>query len=86
MALNRAKVTKDIALTNDMSFSVIVDYFDSAAPATILWSETFTVAANATTAQLQAQVVARGQAIRTGLAALAAAQTAVPVNTTVTVP
>lgn len=86
MALNRARVAKDIGITNDMSYQVVIEYFDSAVPGTVLWSETFTVPPSATTAQLQAQVVARGQVVRQGLAALAAAQVAVPNQTVVTVP
>lgn len=85
MALNRAKVSRDIGLTSDLAYSVVVDYFDSNAPGTILWSETFTVPLGATTAQLQAVVVARGQEVRAALALLAAAQVAVPNGTTVTV-
>lgn len=86
MALNRARVAQNIGITNDMSFQVVVEYFDSTVPGTVLWSEAFTVPASATTAQLQAQVVARGQVVRQGLAALAAAQVAVPNQTVVTVP
>jgi hypothetical protein len=86
MALNRARVARDISLNNDMSFMVLVEFFDSAAPSTVLWSETFVVPASATTTQLQAQVVARGQAIRQGLANLATAQATVPNGTVTTVP
>lgn len=86
MALNRARVSKDIGMMNDLSFLVVVEYFDSAAPSTVLWSETFQVSRNATTPQLQAIVVARGQEVRSGLAGLASAQAAVPNGTVVTVP
>lgn len=86
MALNRARVAKDIGITQSMDYQVVIEYFDSVVPGTVLWSETFTVPASATTAQLQAQVVARGQQVRAGLAALAAAQVAVPNQTVVTVP
>ncbi len=86
MALNRARVAKDIGITQDMGYQVAIEYFDSVTPGTVLWSETFTVPASATTAQLQALVVARGQQVRTGLANLAAAQIAVPNQTVITVP
>lgn len=86
MALNRARVAKDIGITNSMDYLVVVEYFDSAAPSTVLWTETFQVSRNATTAQLQAIVTDRGQVVRAGLAGLAAAQAAVPNQTVVTVP
>lgn len=86
MALNRARVAKDIALTNDLNYLVVIEYFDSADSATVLWTETFVVPLNATTAQLQAQVVARGQAVRSAQSSLAAAKIAVPNQTVVTVP
>lgn len=86
MALNRARVAKDIGINQDMGFQVTIEFFDSAVPGTVLWADTFSIPANATTTQLQAAVIARGQQVRTGLAALAAAQTAVPNQTVVTVP
>lgn len=86
MALNRARVAKDIDITNDMSYQVVVEYFDSANPGAVLWSETFTIPSNATVAQLEAQVVTRGQQVRVGLANLAAAKLAVPNGTVTTVP
>lgn len=86
MALNRARVAKDIGITQEMGYQVVIEYFDSATPTVVLWSETFTVSANATTQQLQAVVVARGQQVRQGFANLAAAQLAVPNGTVVTVP
>lgn len=86
MALNRARVARDIGITQDMGYEVVIEFFDSAAPGTVLWAETFTVSANATTQQLQSVVVARGQQVRQGLANLAAAQLAVPNGTVVTVP
>lgn len=86
MALNRARVSKDIGLTNDGSYTVAVEFFDSANPTVDLWTESFVVSANATTAQLQSLVVARGQQVRTMLANLAAAQAAVPAGTVVPVP
>jgi hypothetical protein len=41
MALDRAKVSTDIGLSSQMNYVVSVDYFDSAAPAVILWQEVF---------------------------------------------
>lgn len=91
MALNRARVPagKDIGLStsgNGFTYTVVIEYFDSAAPSTVLWSETFQIPLAATTTQLQAAVVARGQEVRTALAAQAAAVAAVPAGTVVTVP
>lgn len=86
MALDRARVANDIALSSDLSYLVSVEYFDSAAPGTVLWRENFTVPIGATTAQLQAVVTTRGQAIRAAFAAQAAARVAVPNQTVVTVP
>lgn len=91
MALNRARVPagKDIGLAmsgNGFTYAVVIEFFDSAAPSTVLWSETFQIPLGATTAQLQAVVVARGQEVRAALAAQLAAQTAVPAGTTITVP
>lgn len=86
MALNRARVALDIQLTADLNYSVQIDYFDIADPLTVLATETFVVPQNATTAQLQAQVVARGQALRTAFAALVAARVAVPNQFVVSVP
>lgn len=89
MALNRAKVSKDIGLStasNGFNFVIPVDYFDIAAPSTILASETFSMPVGITSTELQNIVIRRGQEIRTALAQLAAAQTAVPNGTTVTVP
>lgn len=85
MALNRARVAKDIGLTNSGYYLVIVEYFDSAVPATVLWSETFQLPRPATTQQLQDRVVQRGQEVRGMLSDLAAAQAAVPSGTVVTV-
>jgi hypothetical protein len=86
MALNRASVATDITIASDMSYQVQVNFFDSADPATILWAETMILPAGSTVAQLQAQVIARGQQVRTGLANQAAARAQVPAGTTVTVP
>jgi hypothetical protein len=91
VALNRARIPagKDIGLSaagNGFAYSVVIEYFDSVTPGTVLWNETFQVPLGATTAQLQAQVVARGQEVRLALAAQVAAQTAVPAGTTITVP
>lgn len=86
MALNRARVSQNIGLSGDLSLIVTVEYFDSAASSIVLWTEVFRVPIGATTTQLQAVVTDRGQVIRSALAALAAAQTAVPSGTTVTVP
>lgn len=89
MALNRARVAKDIGIQstgNGFSYLVAVEFFDSAVPGTVLWPETFLIPLGATTAQLNAAVVARGQEMRLVLAAQAAAQAAVPNQTVVTVP
>jgi hypothetical protein len=86
MALNRARVVGDIDVTNELAYFLTVEFFDSAAPATVLWSEPMTVPIGATTAQLQAKVIERGQAVRAALATQAAARAAVPAGTTVTVP
>lgn len=86
MALNRAKVAADISLTSDLDYFVQVDFFDSAAPASVLRTETFAVPIGATVSQLQATVVARGQVVRTALAAQAAANVAVPNGTVVAIP
>lgn len=90
MALNRAQVTNDISIEatsgNGFNYVVQVSFFDSAAPTTILWTETFHLPIGSTTAQLQAAVVAKGNEVRTVLAQQAAARVAVPVNTTITVP
>lgn len=97
MALNRASVSKAITINADMSYSVSVSYWDSADPANsavvppqlpvaVLLQETVTVPSGATTPQLQALVVARAQVVRTGLANQAAAQTAVPLGTAITIP
>lgn len=86
MALNRAKVSTDIGLSGALNYVVSVDYFDIAAPSTILWQEVFNLPSATSTTQLQALVVSRGQVVRDALAALAAARVAVPNGTTVTVP
>lgn len=86
MALNRARVATDITLSSDLAYIVTIEYFDSVTPGTVLWREIFTVPLGATTTQLQTAVTTRGQSIRAGLAALAAAQTAVPNQTVITVP
>ncbi len=86
MALNRARVREDIGLTGGLSYLVLVDFFDSADPNTVLWTETFELPLTSTTTQLSNRVVERGQTIRAALAALAAARAAVPSGTTVTVP
>lgn len=85
MALNRARVSKDIGLTNSGDYLVIVEYFDSAAPTVVLWAETFNISRGTSTTQLQALVVAKGQERRGWLSDLAAAQLAVPSGTVVTV-
>lgn len=85
MALNRARVARDIGLTGNLYFQIVIEYFDSAAPTVTLWPDTFTVPIGTTTAQLQQAVVTRGQEVRSALAALAAAQVAVPNQTVVTV-
>lgn len=86
MALNRARVALDIQLTADLNYSVQIDYFDIADPLVVIVTEAFVVPLNATVGQLQAQVVARGQALRSAYASLAAARVAVPNQTVVTVP
>lgn len=86
MALNRARVAQDISLTDNLDYFVQIEFFDSAQPAVVLRAEALRVPIGATTAQLQALVVARGATIRTALAAAAAANVAVPVGTVVTVP
>jgi hypothetical protein len=89
MALNRARVAKDLGIqssANGFNFLVVIEYFDSAASGVTLWAETFTIPFGATTTQLQATVVARGQEVRAALATLASAQTSVPNQTVVTVP
>lgn len=86
MALNRARIAKDAGINNDLSYQVAVEYFDVAAPGTVLWSETFTVPANATLTQLQNRVIARGQDVRTGLTGLASLQASLPIGSTLTVP
>jgi hypothetical protein len=86
MALNRARVTAPIGLSTDLNYVVDVEFFDSVDSAAILWRESFTVPLGATTGQLQAVVVKRGQEIRAAFAAQLAAQQAVPNGTTVTVP
>lgn len=85
MALNRARVVADITITGNMSYQVQVEFFDSAATSVVLWAETFIVPPNATTTQLQNIIVARGQEVRAGLAAQAAARVSVPNGTVVTV-
>jgi hypothetical protein len=86
VALNRARVADPIGVTVDLQYVVSIEYFDSADSATVLWKESLIVPLGATTAQLQAQVVARGKDIRDAFAAQAAARIAVPQGTTVTVP
>lgn len=89
MALNRVRVVKDIGLeqgANGFNYAVAVEFFDSANSGVVLWPETFIVPLGATTTQLQAVVVARGQEVRLALAALAAAQASVPSGMVVTVP
>lgn len=86
MPLNRARVADPIGVTTDLQYIVAVEFFDSADSATVLWREDIIVPLGATTAQLQAKVVARGQDIRAGFAARDAARVAVPQGTTVTVP
>lgn len=87
MALNRARVTLPISVDDGLSvYVVVVEFFDSADSTTVLWAEQFRVPFGSTTGQLQALVVARGQTVRSGLATLAAAQTAVPQGTTIVVP
>ena len=41
MALNRARVGNDIGLDTSLYYVVSVEFFDSAAPAVVLWNETF---------------------------------------------
>lgn len=97
MALNRASVSQAITVNGDMSYAVTVAFWDSTDPSNsgvvppqlpvaVLWEETLTVPASATTAQLQAQVLSRAGVIKQGLANQAAARTAVPLGTAVTVP
>lgn len=86
MALNRARVTAPIGLSTDLNYVVDVEFFDSVDSATILWRESFTVPLGATTGQLQAVVVKRGQEVRAAFAARDAARLAVPQGTTITVP
>jgi hypothetical protein len=87
VALNRARVAQPLSVDDGLSvYVVVVEFFDSADPSTVMWAEQFRIPFGSTTAQLQALVIARGQTVRASLASLAAAQAAVPVNTTVTVP
>jgi hypothetical protein len=86
MALDRARVAAPIGISTDLNYIVDVELFDSLAPATVLWRETFAVPLGATTAQLRAVVIKRAQDIRDALAAQAGAQAAVPNGTTITVP
>lgn len=86
MALNRAHVVADIGLSSSLYYVVEVEFFDSVAPTTVLWRETFVVSRGTTTTQLQAMVVARGQEVRDAFAARDAARLAVPNGTTITVP
>lgn len=89
MALNRARVAKDIGIqasANGFNYAVVIEYFDIATPGTVLWTETFVIPFSASTAQLQTVVTARGQEVRAALATLAAAQVSVPNQTVVTVP
>lgn len=86
MALNTAKVTRDITLTNGLDFLVLVSYYDSAAPQTELWSEAFVLPLTSSVNDLTNRVIERGQTIRNALAALAAAKASVPVGATVTIP
>ena len=85
MALDRAKVSDDISLSNNLYYIVPVQFFDSADPNTILWAETFVLPRPATVAQLQAQVVSRGRELRAAFADRDTARTAVPNGTTVTI-
>lgn len=89
MALNRARVAKDIGIqsgANGFNYVVVIEYFDIAVPGTVIWPETFVIPFGASTAQLQTVVTARGQEVRAALATLAAAQVSVPNQTVVTVP
>jgi hypothetical protein len=87
MALNRARVASDINVNLvTLDYLVPIEFFDNADPSTVLWAETIAISGGATTAQLQAAVIARGQQIRAGLTSQAGARTAVPSGTTVTVP
>jgi hypothetical protein len=86
MAMNRARIARPIGLTDGGMFQVVVEYFDAAAPAVVLWSETFQMPSNATTTDLRDKVIERGQALRPHLDAVAAAQAAVPQGTTITIP
>jgi hypothetical protein len=97
MALNRASVSQPITINADMSYPVRVQFWDStdplnsgvvppALPVSVLWEETVTVPASATTTQLQAVVLARGSVIKQGLANQAAARTQVPLGTAITIP
>jgi hypothetical protein len=97
MALNRASVSQPITINADMSYPVRVQFWDSAdplnsgvvppaLPVSVLWEETVTVPASATTAQLQAVVLARGSVIKQGLANQAAARAQVPLGTAITIP
>lgn len=86
MAINRARVADDIGLSGSLYLVVPVEYYDVADPVSVLWAETFTVPRGTTTAQLQAQVIARGQEVRSAYAARDAARSAVPIQTTITVP
>lgn len=86
MPINRAKTANDITVGADGTYFVVVDFFDVADPATILWEDAMQMPAGSTTGQLQARVVARGQELRQFLANQAGARTQIPVGTTVTVP
>lgn len=85
MALNRARVAAPIDVTTDLQYIVLIEFFDSADSATVLWKENVIVPLGATTAQLSAKVVDRGQKIRDAFAARDAARVVVPNGTTVTV-
>jgi hypothetical protein len=87
MALNRARVAGDINVNLvTLDYLVPVEFFDSADPATVLWAETMSISAAATTTQLRNAVIDRGLQLRTGLANQAGARTAVPSGFTITVP
>ena len=86
MALDRAKIKDDISLTSSLYYLVVVDFFDSADPGTILWTEAFQLPRPATVQQLSDRVVTRGQELRAAFADRTAARNAVPVGTTVTIP
>lgn len=86
MALDRARVSQPIGVTVDLDYIIDIEYFDAAAPGTVLWAEQIVLPLDATTQQLQARVVERGQAIRRAFQRRDGARTAVPQGTTVAIP